>query len=84
MKITSFKASFTLTSVFRIGSLNQFIIEYKLNRVYDVYKTVIRDVFLSGEELDVVHQFIYLGVNLDSILTLKSHIKKLSNIVKSN
>lgn len=41
-------------------------------------------VFLRGEELAIVKEFTYLGVTLDSVLTFKSHVKKLSNIVKFN
>ncbi len=41
-------------------------------------------VFLRGEELEVVKEFTYLGVALDSALTFKSHVKKLSKIVKFN
>jgi len=38
------------------------------------------NVFLGGEEIEVVKEFTYLGVTL----TFKSHVKKLSNIVKFN
>lgn len=41
-------------------------------------------VFLRGEELQLVTEFKYLGVTLDSTLSFKNHIKKLANTVKFN
>lgn len=41
-------------------------------------------VFLNGEELELVTQFKYLGVVLDSNLTFKKHIKKVTNTIKFN
>ncbi len=41
-------------------------------------------VFLGGEELVLVTQFKYLGVILDSNLTFKKHIKKVTNVIKFN
>lgn len=41
-------------------------------------------VFLGGEELELVTQFKYLGVILDSSLTFKNHVKKVSNTIKFN
>ncbi len=40
--------------------------------------------FLGGEELELVTQFKYLGVILDSNLTFKKHIKKVTNVIKFN
>ncbi len=43
------------------------------------------NVFLRGQELDLVNEFKYLGVIYDSVLTFKRHVKKLnSNKVKFN
>lgn len=39
-------------------------------------------VFLRGEDLDLVTQFKYLGITLDTNLTFKKNIKKLSNTVR--
>uniref|UniRef100_A0A8C7X350 Reverse transcriptase domain-containing protein n=1 Tax=Oryzias sinensis TaxID=183150 RepID=A0A8C7X350_9TELE len=41
-------------------------------------------IFLEGQELEIVSKFKYLGVTLDSTLSFKSHIKKISNTVKFN
>lgn len=41
-------------------------------------------VFLGEEELELVAQFKYLGVILDSNLTFKKHIQKVSNTIKFN
>ena len=41
-------------------------------------------VFLGGEELALVSEFRYLGVILDSTLSFRKHIKKVSNSVKYN
>lgn len=40
------------------------------------------DVFVSGERLQVVTEYKYLGVILDSKLSFKSHIKMVSNRIK--
>ncbi len=40
------------------------------------------NVFLRGQELDIVNDFKYLGVTYDSILTFKRHVKKVANKVK--
>lgn len=42
------------------------------------------NVFLRGEELELVEEFKYLCVILDSSLTFKNHIKKISNTIKFN
>ena len=42
------------------------------------------NVFLNGAEIELVPHFKYLGVILDSNLTFKKHIKKVSNTVKFN
>ena len=42
------------------------------------------NVFLRGQELDIVNEFKYLGVIYDSTLTFKSHVKKVANKVKFN
>ncbi len=34
------------------------------------------NVFLRGQELDIVNDFKYLGVTYDSTLTFKRHVKK--------
>lgn len=39
------------------------------------------NVFLRGQELDVVNEFKYLGVIYDSTLTFKYHVKKVANKV---
>lgn len=41
-------------------------------------------VFLGGQELELVNEFKYLGVTLDSTLTFKSHIKKIQRTIKFN
>jgi len=41
-------------------------------------------VFLKGEELEIVSEFKYLGLTLDSTLSFKKHVKKISNKVKFN
>lgn len=41
-------------------------------------------VHLRGEELMTVDKFKYLGVVIDSTLSFKSHVKKVTNIVKFN
>ncbi len=45
-------------------------------------KTTHSNVFLGGEELEFAKGFKYLGVTLDSSLTLKNHIKKTANTIK--
>lgn len=47
-------------------------------------KIVQSGVFLRGEELALVNEFKYLGVILDSTLSFRKHIKKVSNSVKYN
>ena len=42
------------------------------------------NVFLGGEELELVPEFKYLGVMLDPTLTFKKHVKKVSNTIKFN
>ena len=42
------------------------------------------NVFLGGEELELVSEFKYLGVMLDSTLTFKKHVKKVTNTIKFN
>ena len=42
------------------------------------------NVFLGGEELELVSEFKYLGVTLDPTLTFKKHIKKVSNTINYN
>ena len=42
------------------------------------------NVFLRGQELDIVNEFKYLGVMYESTLTFKSHVKKVANKVKFN
>ena len=42
------------------------------------------NVFLNGAEIELVSHFKYLGVILDSNLTFKKHIKKVSNTIKFN
>lgn len=42
------------------------------------------NVFLGEAELDIVNEFKYLGVTLDSTLTFKSHVKNVTNTVKFN
>ena len=42
------------------------------------------NVFLRGEELKLVKEFKYLGVILDSTLTFKNHVKKISKTIKFN
>ncbi len=41
-------------------------------------------VFLGGEELELVNKFKYLGVTLDSTLSFKSHVNKISKTIKFN
>jgi len=35
------------------------------------------NVFLKGEELQIVHEFKYLVVNIDSTLSFKNHVKNI-------
>ena len=42
------------------------------------------DVYVSGEKLQVVSDFKYLGIILDSNLSFKKHVKKLIQITKFN
>ncbi len=42
------------------------------------------NVFLDGEELELVSHFTYLGVTLDSDLSFRKHIKRVRNIVNFN
>uniref|UniRef100_A0A8C8E3R6 Reverse transcriptase domain-containing protein n=1 Tax=Oryzias sinensis TaxID=183150 RepID=A0A8C8E3R6_9TELE len=42
------------------------------------------DVFVSGERLQIVSEYKYLGVLLDSKLSFKSHIKRVCNRIKFN
>uniref|UniRef100_A0A3P9HF32 Reverse transcriptase domain-containing protein n=1 Tax=Oryzias latipes TaxID=8090 RepID=A0A3P9HF32_ORYLA len=42
------------------------------------------DVFVSGERLQIVSEYKYLGVILDSNLSFKSHIKRVCNRIKFN
>lgn len=42
------------------------------------------NVFLEGEELDIVEEFKYLGVTLDPTLSFKKHIKLTANKIKFN
>ena len=42
------------------------------------------NVFLRGEELELVKEFKYLGVILDSTLSFKNHVKKISKTIKFN
>ena len=42
------------------------------------------NVFLGGEELELVSEFKYLRVILDSTLTFKKHVKKVTNTIKFN
>ena len=40
------------------------------------------DVFISGQRIQTVNEYKYLGIMLDSNLTFKHHVKKVSNILK--
>ncbi len=42
------------------------------------------DVFVQKQKLEVVHEFKYLGLLLDSQLSFKKHVKKVVNIAKFN
>lgn len=47
------------------------------------HKTTNSNVFLRGEEVELVQEFKYLGVVLDSTLNFKSHVKKIIKQLKS-
>lgn len=42
------------------------------------------NVFMNGVELDLVSEFKYLGVVLDSTLSFKNHVKKVVQVIKFN
>ena len=43
-----------------------------------------QDVFFSGRRLQVVSEYKYLGVHIDTNLSFKTHIRKVCNKVKFN
>lgn len=42
------------------------------------------NVFLRGQELDVVNEFMYLGVIYDSTLRFKSHVRRVDKVNKAH
>ncbi len=51
---------------------------------YNTNFSVEPDVFVSGERLQIVSEYKYLGVLIDSKLSFKSHVKRVCNRIKFN
>ena len=47
-------------------------------------KIIKPEILISGERLQVVTEYKYLGLHVDSNLNFKTHIKKVSNRIKSS
>ncbi len=42
------------------------------------------DIFINGEKIEIVTEFNYLSLTLDSNLSFKKHVKKLERTIKYN